>query len=94
MMGSFPGFPRERKIVKFTAPELPERLKTDRYTDEKGNTAWTERFLLKRGICCGLGCRHCPYMPKHQAGNMNIDDELLLKKGGHDGFSEKEIKKE
>ncbi|MCY7348181.1 MAG: DUF5522 domain-containing protein [Pyrinomonadaceae bacterium] len=21
----------------------------------------TEVFLLKRGYCCGNGCRHCPY---------------------------------
>ncbi|MFT4015995.1 MAG: DUF5522 domain-containing protein [Agriterribacter sp.] len=21
----------------------------------------TESFLLKRGYCCGNGCRHCPY---------------------------------
>lgn len=24
-------------------------------------TAW---FHLKRGHCCGSGCRHCPYEPR------------------------------
>lgn len=22
--------------------------------------------LLQRGYCCGLGCKECPYYPKHQ----------------------------
>jgi hypothetical protein len=22
---------------------------------------FTERYHLKRGSCCGSGCRHCPY---------------------------------
>jgi hypothetical protein len=22
---------------------------------------FTARFLLRRGYCCGSGCRHCPY---------------------------------
>ena len=28
---------------------------------ENGNVVFTEKFLLERGYCCGLGCRHCPY---------------------------------
>ncbi len=33
----------------------------DFYYDEKGFVVFTEAFLLKRGYCCGSGCRHCPY---------------------------------
>jgi hypothetical protein len=22
---------------------------------------FTAKFLLRRGYCCGSGCRHCPY---------------------------------
>jgi hypothetical protein len=25
---------------------------------------FTERYHLKRGTCCGSGCRHCPYKGK------------------------------
>ena len=25
--------------------------------------ALSRSFLLKRGYCCGLGCRNCPYPP-------------------------------
>jgi len=33
--------------------------------------AWmifTRRFLLRRGYCCGSGCRHCPYEPRATKG--------------------------
>jgi len=33
----------------------------DYYLDENGYVVFTEDFLLRRGYCCGNGCRHCPY---------------------------------
>lgn len=36
---------------------------------ENGYLVFTEAYHLKRGHCCGSGCRHCPYQPKHQKGN-------------------------
>ena len=30
----------------------------------------TKLFLIKQGNCCGHGCLHCPYYPKH-SGNSN-----------------------
>ncbi len=62
--------------MKFMDPDLPQRLKTDHYRDENGNTVMTERFLINRGVCCGMGCRHCPYTPSHQAGNRKVSHEL------------------
>jgi len=28
---------------------------------ENGLMVLTEAYLLRRGKCCGSGCRHCPY---------------------------------
>ncbi|MFS4458721.1 DUF5522 domain-containing protein [Bdellovibrio sp. HCB2-146] len=28
---------------------------------ENGFMVFTEAYHLKRGYCCGSGCRHCPY---------------------------------
>ncbi|HEY8936621.1 MAG TPA: DUF5522 domain-containing protein [Cyclobacteriaceae bacterium] len=28
---------------------------------ENGLIVFTEAYHLKRGTCCGSGCRHCPY---------------------------------
>ena len=33
----------------------------DYYLDESGLMVLTAKFLLKRGFCCGSGCKHCPY---------------------------------
>lgn len=31
------------------------------YYLENGRFVFTEKYHLKRGYCCGSGCRHCPY---------------------------------
>jgi len=56
--------------------DLTERLKMDRYLDPNGNVVFTERFLVQRGVCCGLGCTHCPYDPRHEAGNKELSDDV------------------
>ena len=60
--------------------ELDERLKTDRYLDENDNVVFTERFLLRQVRCCGCGCRHCPYEPRHQAGSVRCRDDVAAAK--------------
>jgi hypothetical protein len=39
---------------------------------ENGLLVYTAAFHLKRGFCCGSGCRHCPYEPKHVEGNTQV----------------------
>ena len=36
---------------------------------ENGLMVLTERYLRKRGYCCGNGCRHCPY------GHVNVPEK-------------------
>jgi len=31
------------------------------YTLDAGNLVFSRWYHLKRGSCCGSGCRHCPY---------------------------------
>jgi len=31
------------------------------YTMEQGNLVFSAWYHLKRGVCCGNGCRNCPY---------------------------------
>jgi hypothetical protein len=28
---------------------------------DSGSIVFTEKYHLKRGYCCGNGCRHCPF---------------------------------
>jgi hypothetical protein len=59
--------------------ELSERLVKDCYEDGSGNIVFTERYLIRIRSCCGNGCRHCPYEPKHMGGSKQIRDELNKK---------------
>jgi hypothetical protein len=47
----------------FASSNGPESIQSqDYYVDqETGLTVFTSYFHLKRGYCCGSGCRHCPY---------------------------------
>jgi len=42
------------------------------YYNEGDRIIFTEEFHLRRGQCCGNGCRHCPYDPKWKKGNTLI----------------------
>lgn len=38
-----------------------QQFNDEYYFNEEGLLVFTEKFLLKRGYCCGSGCKHCPY---------------------------------
>lgn len=33
----------------------------DFYYNEEGYIVLTEKFHIKKGFCCGNGCKHCPF---------------------------------
>ena len=43
------------------APKTPPALAPEDYYMENGLMVFTAAYHLKRGSCCGSGCRHCPY---------------------------------
>ncbi|WP_421763982.1 DUF5522 domain-containing protein [Ekhidna sp.] len=43
-------------------PQLKTHLEPeDFYINSQGKMVLTEKYLLKRGYCCGNACKHCPY---------------------------------
>ncbi len=34
---------------------------SDYYFNSQGYMVFTAEYLLRRGYCCGNGCKHCPY---------------------------------
>lgn len=40
---------------------LPTLTTEDYYINEQGLMVFTAKYHLKRGYCCGSGCKHCPY---------------------------------
>jgi len=52
---------------KNSAPAVPS-LSEDDYYMEDGLLVFTAAYHLKRGNCCGSGCRHCPYEHRNVPG--------------------------
>ena len=50
------------------------------YYLENGKVVFTPKYHIQRGHCCGSGCRHCPYHPKHIKGNKNLENNGNSKK--------------
>ena len=48
------------------APQQPD------WYFETGLVVYAAGYHLKRGYCCGSGCRHCPYEPRHVEGNTKV----------------------
>ena len=46
-------------------------LPTDFYWED-GRRVMTESYHQRRGVCCGNGCRHCPYEPTHKKGSKTL----------------------
>jgi hypothetical protein len=40
---------------------ISPQLDPEDYYFEGPNLVFTAAYHLKRGTCCGSGCRHCPY---------------------------------
>lgn len=45
------------------------------YTVEDGLLVFTAAYHLKRGYCCGNGCRHCPYPAPRSPDAEGVADE-------------------
>ncbi|WP_192346555.1 DUF5522 domain-containing protein [Algoriphagus sp. Y33] len=39
----------------------PALSSEDFYFNAQGLMVFTKKYHLKRGYCCGSGCKHCPY---------------------------------
>jgi hypothetical protein len=54
--------------------EFGNKLLPNDFYYENGYRIMTESYHRRRGTCCGNGCRHCPYEPKHETGNTVLKD--------------------
>jgi hypothetical protein len=53
---------RENKRMDSNRPiAAPQALAPEDFYFEGPNLVFTAAYHLKRGSCCGSGCRHCPY---------------------------------
>jgi tRNA (guanine-N7-)-methyltransferase len=73
-------FTLPEKTIPLMSKEEQKAVKAeegDYYFLEDGRMVFTEQYHLKRGYCCGSGCRHCPYnhknVPSHKKQRMHHD---------------------
>lgn len=59
------------------------RIVNEDYYFEKGLMVMTAKHHMKRGYCCGSGCRHCPFTPRHVAGSTIVITRLQSLKAGY-----------
>jgi len=59
------------EIKKNHDGEKNELLPSDFYM-EGTRKVYTEYWHIKRGVCCGSVCRHCPYEPKYERGSITL----------------------
>jgi len=52
-------------------PPTPPALAPEDYYYEGPYLVFTAAYHLKRGFCCGSGCRHCPYKEKENESASN-----------------------
>jgi len=57
------------------AVTMNELVENEDFYWEGGFMVFTRLYHLKRGYCCGSGCRHCPYDPRWTSGGTTIARE-------------------
>lgn len=71
-----------------TVPNPDEPLVEERdYTIENGLFVLTRGYLLRRGFCCGSGCRNCPYatLKKEAINAKDVTEKSVHRDGEGDG---------
>ncbi len=51
---------------------MDEIVEGEDFYREGGFIVFTRQYHLKRGQCCGSGCRHCPYDPRWAKGATTV----------------------
>jgi len=54
---------------------MEELVEGEDFYREGDFLVFTRRYHLKRGHCCGSGCRHCPYDPRWTEGATTVARE-------------------
>ena len=70
------------EFMKMEQPEPVQLVLGEDYYIEDGLFIMTAAYHIKRGTCCGSGCRWCPFEPKHELGTTKLAAEPGMLTGG------------
>ncbi|HYN85650.1 MAG TPA: DUF5522 domain-containing protein [Pyrinomonadaceae bacterium] len=68
-----------------TTRDEPTPVEGEDFYREGALVVFTEGFHLRRGYCCGSGCRHCPYDPEERRA-ASFEDEKETVDASRRGF--------
>lgn len=54
-----------------------EFIKDVHYYMDDVRVVFTALYHIERGECCGNKCKHCPYYPQYQKGNVELAEEFI-----------------
>ena len=52
-----------KKVVEERVKSQGKLKEDEYYITDNGLFVFTETYHIRRGHCCGLKCKHCPYSP-------------------------------
>ncbi len=56
------------ELLRRVKEKVQQLVEGEDFYWESGLMVFTRAYHLKRGYCCGSGCRHCPYEPQWTKG--------------------------
>ena len=54
-----------------------EFIKDIHYYMDDTRVVFTALYHTQRRVCCGNKCKHCPYTPKYEKGNVVLAEEFI-----------------
>lgn len=60
------------QLLQVVKEKLQRLVEGEDFYWEGGYRVFTRAYHLKRGFCCGSGCRHCPYDPQWTKGALAL----------------------
>jgi hypothetical protein len=63
--------PKKKNGITSNITETLPKIEEGDFYVENGFFVFTEQYHLKRGICCGSNCRHCPFDHQNVKSDLN-----------------------
>lgn len=60
------------ELLRLAKEKMRRLIEDEDFYWEGGYMVFTSAYHLRRGTCCGSGCRHCPYEPAWVKGTTTI----------------------
>jgi len=54
-----------------------EFIKDIHYYLDGDRVIFTEKYHIQKGFCCGNKCKHCPFEPEYEKGNVVLANKFL-----------------